>query len=354
MLIPEIILYNTIKSFVQVVKNDYMNATDKTQTILNDLFNVDNNSNVLSLENFNYLEQSIALFTRTQESPREFLVSIGYNLQRAFLPCVHILLPQESPGRYDSIGLSQGEISTEYHPEATPQYEIVTRIITFRATFDLMITSDNSSEVLLIYYFVKTMFPYCVDTLEILGLHNFKFTGQDVQLDREYGPPNIFHRSLRVEFDYQSETKIRNYRQMASALNFQICSNFADDFNKQNPQPSPQQHVSDNFTINITKTTQAGAVGYIKFTNKLNGNVTNTAINLTGQSNEFQITADLVPAHYGVEINLMNFVPAVTGDIGDGENLDWYINSNGQNSFNNVYDLSKTTSNDIIINLNFN
>lgn len=353
MLIPEIILYNTLKGFVKVIADDYSNASDKTQTILNDLFNVDNNANSLFLENFNYLEQSIALFTRTQESPRQFQVNIGYNLQRAFLPCVHILLPQESPGRYDSIGLSEGEISTEYHPEATQQYEIITRVITYRATFDLMITSDNTSEVLLIYYFIKTMFPYCIDTLELLGLHNFKFTGQDVQLDPAYAPPNIFHRTLRVEFDYQSETKVRHYRQMANALNFILCSNVGIDYANANQPKQTKQFVSTNYVINITKANQTGIIGYIYFNNQLTKEQVDVQLDLTGQGNSFQLAANIDPANYIVEINLFNYIPDVIGDIGDGKNLDWIINTARQNSFNNFYDLSKTTSNNIIINLNF-
>src|SRR5882757_2605062 len=117
MLIPEVILYNTVKAFFTLLATDYKNATDKTDTIIHDLFAVDNNNNVLQLEKLNYFEQASTLFGRTDEHPRKCIVNIGYNLQRAYLPAVHILLPQETHGRYNSIGLSEGEVETEYHPE---------------------------------------------------------------------------------------------------------------------------------------------------------------------------------------------------------------------------------------------
>lgn len=253
MLIPEVILYNTVKAFQDIVASDYKAASDKTQTILNDLFALDSNANVLKIENFNYLEQAIALFTRTEESPRQFQVNIGYNLNRAMLPTVHIMLPQESPGKYDAIGWDEGDTSTVYHPEANPQYELITRARTYHATFDLMITSDNSSEVLLIYYFIRAMLLYTVNTFELMGMHNYATTGQDIQLDPAYAPPNIFHRTIRIDFDYQSETKIRNYRQMANAINYYVCGSIGLDntpspptFGATTPSPVPGMGTTAN------------------------------------------------------------------------------------------------------------
>lgn len=354
MLIPEIILFNTIKAFVQLITQDYANASDKTQTILNDLFNVDNNGNPLQLQNFNYLEQAIALFTRTIEHPRQFQVNIGYNLQRANFPTVHILLPQEVPGRYDSIGLSIGEIDTVYHPEANPQYEQETRVTTYRANFDLMITSDNTSEVLLVYYLLKDMFPFASDTLELLGLHNFKLTGQDVQLDAAYAPANIFHRSLRTEFDYQSETIVRNNRDMANKLNFMICSSIGDDNKGVNNPPPTRQQVSDNFIITVNKTNQTGIVGFVRFINKLDNNQEALIqIDVTGQPNTFEISAGLTPANYKVEVNLTDYLLEIDGVLTDGVHLEFDFNSNGQNSFYKVFDLVNVGSGDILLTLNF-
>jgi hypothetical protein len=334
-----------------LVAADYAAAGDKTQTILNDLFAVDNNNNTLQLENANYLEQAVALFTRTPEHPRQFTVNIGYNLQRAFFPAVHILLPQETKGRYDSIGLSAGEVNPLYNPQGSPPYEIYTLTKTYRATFDLMITSDNVTDVLLIYYLLKAMFPYVVDTFEILGLHNFELTGMDVQLDAAYAPPNIFHRSLRVEFDYQSQTAVRKTRNFASLFNFLLCSNFGDEANPLTPPNHAM--VSNNFAINITKTLLTGIVGYVKFINQLTNEQALTVIDLTGEPDSFQITADLTPAPYTVEINLQNSYGLVTGSVGDGALILNNFNTGGQFTYDQFYDMSATTTENLIIDLNF-
>lgn len=357
MLIPEIILYNTLKAFKQVVANDYNNATDKSQTILNDLFGVDNNNIPLQYENFNYLEQAIAVLARTDEHVRKFQVSIGYNLQRAFLPTVHILLPQESPGRYDSIGFGEGEIAPQFNLTSLPQSEIDTRIKSSTATFDLMITSDNTSEVLLLYYFIKAMLLYVGDTFELLGLHNFKTTGMDIQLDDRTAPTNIFHRTLRTEFDYQSEVKIRNIKQFSGILNLTICSNIGFDYaNRENPNstPDPRQQVSDNIEINITKLNQTGNVGYIRLTNKVTGLIgAPIVINLTNQPNNFQLATALTPGNYKVEFNIINLIGDINGDIGDGLNPIAEIDSAGQFTYYTNIDVKDVKSENIIINLNF-
>lgn len=353
MLIPEIILFNTITAFQTLLAQDYNAATDKTQTALHDMFGQDDNLNNLQLEKFNYLTQAVALFTRTQESPRQFTVNVGYNLNRAMLPTVHILLPQETPGRYNAIGLNEGEIPTEYHPEATPQYETITRARSYRASFDLMVTSDNSSEVLLIYYMIKNMLVYTGDTFELLGLHNYELTGQDVQLDAAYAPPNVFHRSIRLTFDYIDQTKLRNYRDMASRLNFMICSNFAVD---NTPKPSgPQQYVSNNYIITINNHIDTGAKGYINLINKLTNVIEVTKqITLTGNDTNLQYTGSLSPANYKVEINLNNFVSDLVVLVNDGVNEQY--DSSGtpiEQTYYKMVDLAFVQSNGIYINLYF-
>lgn len=355
MLIPEIILYNSIKAFLSLLQTDYNAASDKTQTILNDLFAVDNNGTILQLENLNYLEQAVALFARTTQNPRMCAAYVGYNQQRAFLPAVHILMPQEVPGRYGSLGLSAGEVAPIYNPGGTPPYEIVTLTVTYRATFDLLCTSDNTTDVLLIYYMLKSLFPYLSDTFEILGLHNFKTTGMDVQLDPAYAPPNIFHRTMRVEFDYQSQTQIRNAKNFANSLQFLVCSKIGDENTP--PPNTPNVILSNNFAINITKTNQSGMVGNVIFTNKsTKTQIAVIPISLTGQGDDFEISGDLVPASYIVEISLQNFSNTVTGVISDGVNFIQEFNTNGQGgafNFDESFDMSNPRSVNIIIDLAF-
>ncbi|HSY75969.1 MAG TPA: hypothetical protein VK890_03885, partial [Bacteroidia bacterium] len=298
-----------------MLQTDYAAASDKTETILNDLFAADNNNNPIQWENLNYFEQATALFSRTAEAVRQPQVYIGYNLQRAFLPAVHILLPQETPGRYDSIGLKDN-IAPIYNPNATVPYEMYANVLTYRANFDLLVTSDNATDILLIYYALKAMLAYVVDTFEIFGLHNCKSTGMDVQLDPAYAPPNIFHRTLRLEFDYESQIQIRRPKQFASAMAFAICANIGDE--NAPPNSTPQVGVmSNNFIINVTKIDQSGVVGYVEFTNKVTGDTALVNLNLTGQPNNFDISADLTPSNYDIIINLQNFSGNIIGEIDD-------------------------------------
>lgn len=222
MKIPEIILYKALNGIIKLVTDDYNVATDKTKTILNDLFAKDDNGLSLQIENLDYLTQAINLITRTNENSRRLSVNIGYNQAKSNMPTIHIVLPRDMTGRYNAIGHSYGEFDVDYD-QANSQ-EVGTKVNSYRTTFYLLITSDNVSEVLILYYFFKSMLIFVDETFELQGLHNLHMSGEDVQLEQQFGPDSIFHRNLTVEFDYQDEIKVRIAKDFASQLNLIMCS----------------------------------------------------------------------------------------------------------------------------------
>jgi len=234
MLIPEIILYNNLLIFQKLVIDDYNSfaTNEKDKSILWALFKNDDNGNPLVLDKYDYYKQSIAILTRNDENPRHLEIGIGYNMQRLSLPTIHILLPSENKGRFDSIGLSEGEPATVYDPAKSAF--IVTKSRTFSTTYHLMITSDNSSEVLTIYYWLRAMMIMFSEHIAIQGMLNMSFSGQDIQMNQDLTPPNIFHRNLSVSFDFESQIKLSISQPLVNKYKMGICADFADDVNDYN------------------------------------------------------------------------------------------------------------------------
>ncbi len=203
MLIPENIIYHNIRSLLKLLETDYDNNTDKTKTILYDLFNKDDNGLEMKFNRFVYLDQAVQIFVKAMKSDqsRGLQVTMGYNTQRKGLPTIHILLPNEN--KYE-IGLGMGE----GYQDAEVDLEAGTRRTKFtnvqKSTYNLMITSDNSSELVLIYHTLKNTMFATFAAFELRGLRDIEFGGQDITFENDLMPAEVFHRNLTMTFFYES------------------------------------------------------------------------------------------------------------------------------------------------------
>ncbi len=206
MLIPENIISKTLQAFVDTAIASYTAdvSVGKVQNIIYDLFNADDNGDLMAIQNFNYYAQAVGIICRKNTDNRMLEIYQGYNLERKGLPTIHILLPHEGKGRQDSLGDSVGD------PVVIVENDMVTltKSKSFAATYQLMISSNNASEVLLIYYFLRGMLIMFDEHLELKGLRNIQFAGSDISFQPEL-PPGIFHRNLSISCDYLIEIKTR-------------------------------------------------------------------------------------------------------------------------------------------------
>jgi len=184
----------------KLLKEDFV-AYPETETMLYRFFKKDENDNDISLETFNHYDQAVDLFIN-----KDVEINLGYNLEVAAMGCIHILLPSES-GSPLGIGADenyQDGILTEFlEGETTQQNHQAVFTNKFDATYQLMITSENTLEVLLIYNFIKACFISLNAHLELAGLRNPKFGGNDVSLQSDKVPTHIFHRSFSINFFYE-------------------------------------------------------------------------------------------------------------------------------------------------------
>jgi len=218
MLIPEVILNYTVKTAIEIINLDWESNTDKTKTILYDLLGKDDNGFKLQLNKFNYFEQGQSIFLKSKGESRRLQVTLGYNIERVGLPTIHILLPQENE-KEKGLGMGEGyqdyeidEIEGTYKRNFTNVYD---------STYSLMITSDNSSEVSLIYHVLKSVLFCSFEHLEHMGIRDPKFGGQDLQFANDLVPTTVFHKNLTIQMFYETTVNELLSQKLARSLTFE-------------------------------------------------------------------------------------------------------------------------------------
>lgn len=194
-LMPEVVIYKTLMAMFSIVRKDF-EENPLEDTILHSYFGIDECGNPLQWESFNYFEQAKQLFIDNNK----IQVNLGYNMEVSDVPCVHIMLPNES-GRPFGIGADENYLGSAAQQQAGVRQEIFTKL--FDATYNLIITSENTLEVLLIYHFLKAAFISLHAHVELSGLRLPKISGQDIQLQSDLVPPHIFHRGFGLSFVYE-------------------------------------------------------------------------------------------------------------------------------------------------------
>lgn len=198
-LMPEILIFETLQSFFNIIKKDFAeNSVDETKSMLHILFKTDENDRDIKFNTFDYYTQAKSLLIK-----KSVQVNVGYNLETANMISVHILLPNES-GRPMAIGGDEN-----YQPQISETIDGVEEIRpihtqTFDSTYQLIITSENIFEVLVVYNFLKACFIGMYYHLELMGLRNLKIGGQDVNMQQDSIPTHIFHRTLNMNFFHES------------------------------------------------------------------------------------------------------------------------------------------------------
>jgi len=200
-LIPEVIVQKILTIILKVIRKDFKSKSDKKKTLLFFIFGEDEAGDKVEFNGLNFFDQAVNLLVKggTRGKKRELEATIGYNLERAESPTIHILLPNETP-KNSSIGGDEGYIEHLIDEERQESIAVFTQDCT--ATYNLMITSDNMMEVLIVYHFLKAMFLTIKTHLELSNLQNAVFGGNDLQINEELVPPHIFHRNFNLTFDY--------------------------------------------------------------------------------------------------------------------------------------------------------
>ena len=147
---------------------------------------------------YDYFTNAKALLLRPEDSPRKVECNIFFNRDRQGLPTIHIALNQDIPGEGNGLGVDPG---TQFEENGQDYRETSTR--TYSARFNIICTSDNTFEVLIMYNVVRALFQGNPGLLAIAGLGNAKFSGQDLILTDYLMPATIYARGFIVDCLYE-------------------------------------------------------------------------------------------------------------------------------------------------------
>lgn len=195
--IPEIEIFKIINSLLIVIEQDFnANLADETKSILYKLFYGQ------KIERFDFYTEIKNIILRENNHPRKLETRMMFDAQRAHLPTIHISMPSEQKGE-DGIGVDEGYSENEIDELNGKYIPIYTRA--YQTTYNCIITSDNSLEVLVIYHLVKAMLISIIDSIELNGIRNIVLSGQDLQIQTDLVPTHIFSRGIGINCFYEQE-----------------------------------------------------------------------------------------------------------------------------------------------------
>ena len=193
-LFPDIILCRTLESIVKLLREDLIaNSKSDEETILYKIIGVDEEEKPLKWNFVNFYKQAKKIIL----DENNLSVNFGYNLETSTPICMHIILPSEQ-GKM-CIGADEGYLS-ERDKEGNYQFYHTEM---YETTYQIMITSTNSTEVTIVYHIIKSMLLMLVDQIDLMGLRNPTLSGNDIVMQDDLTPVPIFHRVLNVSFTYE-------------------------------------------------------------------------------------------------------------------------------------------------------
>lgn len=200
--IPEITVFQALNALLEYIRSDFKNNPNEEKTFLY------KNLKGEQIEGIDLYQESKKLFLPTNKSQRAFKISMGYDLNRANLPTMHIIVPSDIDGGINGLGGDEGYIRSNDESRETKE-TIYSR--GFGAQYNLLITSDNQYELLIIYHLFRALLVATTPQLDNdgkFGLRNLKLSGQDITLQQDLVPVHIFHRILAINFVYEVDVII--------------------------------------------------------------------------------------------------------------------------------------------------
>ena len=191
---PEVIIYNALESIINYMRKDLNQCENERETILYKLFGVDDEGLELKMNRWNFFKQAKSIFKDEQN----LKVNFGYNFEVAKIISLHIILPSEEAAE-SAIGQDEGYY--DGYDENGEYIKYFTQ--NFRCNYQIMITSNNSSEVLTVYHVLKSLLMMMFPHFEINGLRLNKLSGNDILFRDEMMPNGIFHKVLNLNFNYE-------------------------------------------------------------------------------------------------------------------------------------------------------
>lgn len=198
-LLPEFVIQRTLVTIVKMLRDDLEeNRGDETQSLLYKILGLDEQGQALKLNLYDVFKQA----KKIVQTKQNLSVNFGYNQEVANIISMHILLPSEQGSM--TIGADEGYLEDDIFDDdgnkiGVQQYYTQT----YESTYQIMITSNNSAEVNVVYNILKSMLLMLVPHLELMGLRLPTLSGNDIVMQDDLVPVPIFHKVLNLSFKYE-------------------------------------------------------------------------------------------------------------------------------------------------------
>lgn len=191
-IIPEYVLLKTVQNLLTFIRKNYNDATDKDKSYLRRLLK--NNG----LERYDLIKQAEAVFIQEEDHPRFLEADLMYNMHKEGAPSIHITLPAEMSSA-NGMGMDEGY--KKPIEEANGFTSVFTR--RYQSTYNVVITSDNSNEVTLIYHVLRALITSALPSLHVSGLEGARLGGQDVLIKTDL-MPKLFIKAISISLEYET------------------------------------------------------------------------------------------------------------------------------------------------------
>lgn len=185
-----------VKKFVDLliafIKADYENAVDKQNSFLYRILG-DNTDN-----GWDFYENAVAVFIRDEDDSRQLETRLMFDRTRAGLPTIHVREPAKNKGSYDSIGFLSEDIVVN---EDSSISSTVRK--TFRSSFELMITSGNSLECVMIQEVIEAAMLASLDSLTIPFFELVDFNSKELMMQSETERNMLFIKTIGLDIQYE-------------------------------------------------------------------------------------------------------------------------------------------------------
>lgn len=197
-LLPEIAIFNTLESIIKLLRNDLTeNAADDSKTILYSIIGVDEEGKPIKMNLYEYFKQAKKMILK----PDNLTVNFGYNQKVAQTISMHIILPSEQ-GK-SAMGSDEGYVEEDIIVEGKKTGTQLFFTQTYDCTYQIMITSNNSQEVNVVYNILKSMLLMLTPHLELMGLRIPVLSGADILMQDDIVPVPLFHKVINLSFTYE-------------------------------------------------------------------------------------------------------------------------------------------------------
>lgn len=203
LIIPDIVIVDTLNAALSVIRNNYNDAIDDGQEERSLLYILLND---VAIGKYQYYANAKELLITSPTDPKHLDVKLAYS-HNSSDPTVSVYVALASDNnKNDAIGIGEGNQEELLYTNDVGQDEYAKQYNRrFATTYQVIIVGENKSQVSVLYNVLRALIIACTNHFELSGLSNLRIGGQDIRLQTA-APDRLFSRAITLNFEYEVTT----------------------------------------------------------------------------------------------------------------------------------------------------